>query len=210
MDELDIDYNSDRSELIIPEYGRNIQRMVEYAVSIKSRELRNQVAQAIINVMGQLFPHLRDVDDYKHKLWDHIFIMSDFKLDVDSPYPLPTAQQFEEKPEVISYSKNNIKYGHYGTIIGEVLKKTVDFPEGEDKDRLIVELGNMLKRMYLVGSQSSANDEVIKKQVVELSGGKLAWKDEWSLAPSNELVPPQKQTQHSRKRKKPQKKRRKY
>ena len=210
MDKLDIDYNSDRSELIIPEYGRNIQRMVEYAVSIKSRELRNQVAQAIINVMGQLFPHLRDVDDYKHKLWDHIFIMSDFKLDVDSPYPLPTAQQFEEKPEMIAYPKGNIKYGHYGTIISEVLKKAVDFPEGEDKDRLVVDLGNMLKRMYIVGSQSNANDEVIKRQVVELSGGKLVWKDEWSLAPSNELAPPQKQVQHSRKRKKTQKKRRKY
>ena len=210
MNELNIDYNSERSDLIIPEYGRNIQRMVEYAVSIKSRELRNQVAQAIINVMGQLFPHLRDVDDYKHKLWDHIFIMSDFKLDVDSPYPLPTAQQFEEKPEMISYPKNDIKYGHYGTIIGEVLKKAVDFPEGEDKDRLVVDLGNMLKRMYIVGSQSNANDEVIKRQVVELSGGKLVWKDEWSLAPSSELAPPQKPTQHSRKRKKPQKKRRKY
>ena len=210
MDKLDIDYNSDRSELIIPEYGRNIQRMVEYAVSIKSKELRNQVAQAIINVMGQLFPHLRDVDNYKHKLWDHIFIMSDFKLDVDSPYPLPTAQQFEEKPEMISYPKGNIKYGHYGTIISEVLKKAVDFPEGEDKDRLVVDLGNMLKRMYIVGSESNANDEVIKRQVVELSGGKLVWKEEWSLAPSNELAPPQKQVQHSRKRKKTQKKRRKY
>ncbi|RLD27967.1 MAG: DUF4290 domain-containing protein [Bacteroidetes bacterium] len=210
MSELNIDYNSDRTDLIIPEYGRNIQRMVEYAVSVKSRELRNQVALAIINVMGQLFPHLRDVDDYKHKLWDHIFIMSDFKLDVDSPYPVPNAQQFQEKPEIISYSKNNIKYGHYGTIIGEVLKKAVDFPEGEDKDRLVVDLGNMLKRMYLIGSQSSANDEVIKRQVVELSGGKLVWKDEWTLAPSNELAPPQKQVQHSRKRKKPQKKRRKY
>ena len=160
--------------------------------------------------MGNLNPHLRENRDFKHKLWDHIFIMSDFKLDVDSPYPVPDAQQFQEKPEMISYSKNNIKYGHYGTIIGEVLKKAVDFPEGEDKDRLIVELGNMLKRMYLVGSQSSANDEVIKRQVVELSGGKLVWKDEWSLAPSSELAPPQKQVQHSRKRKKPQKKRRKY
>jgi hypothetical protein len=210
MTDLDIDYNSQRSDLIIPEYGRNIQRMVEFAVTIKSRELRNQVAQAIINVMGQLFPHLRDVEDYKHKLWDHIFIMSDFKLDVDSPYPMPTPEQFEEKPDRIAYSKNDIKYGHYGSILGDVLKQVVNFPEGEDKDRLIVDMGNMLKRMYLVNSQSSANDEVIKRQIVELSGGKLAWKPEWKLAPSNELVPPQKQTQHSRKRKKPQKKRRKY
>jgi len=212
MTEMDIDYNSQRSELIIPEYGRNIQRMVEFAVTVKSRELRNQVAQAIINVMGQLFPHLRDVEDYEHKLWDHIFIMSDFKLDVDSPYPMPTPEQFEEKPEMITYPSNDIKYGHYGTIIGEVLKNAVDFPEGEDKDRLVVDMGNMLKRMYLINSQSSPNDEVIKRQVVELSGGKLVWKPDWTLAPSNELVPPQKMAQHNRsKRKKPQhKKRRKY
>jgi hypothetical protein len=210
MTDIDIDYNSQRSELIIPEYGRNIQRMIEFAVSVKSRELRNQVAQAIINVMGQLFPHLRDVEDYKHKLWDHIFIMSDFKLDVDSPYPVPTPQQFQEKPDMISYPDNDIKYGHYGTIIGEILKNAVSFPEGEDKDRLVVEMGNMLKRMYLINSQSSPNDEVIKRQVIELSGGKLVWKEEWTLASSNELVPPQKQALHNRKRKKPQKKRRKY
>ena len=205
-----MEYNSQRTDLIIPEYGRNIQRMVEYAVSIKSPELRNQVANAIINVMGQLFPHLRDVEDYKHKLWDHIFIMSDFKLDVESPYPVPTAQHFEEKPEMIAYPNKSIKYGHYGTIIGEVLKNAVDFEEGEDKDRLIQDLGNMLKRMYLTNSGSYANDEVIKRQVSELSGGKITWKDEYVLADSKDLAPPQKKLHQHRKRKKPFKKRRKY
>lgn len=210
MKEVEIDYNSQRSDLIIPEYGRNIQRMIEFAVTIKSKELRNQVAQAIINVMGQLFPHLRDVEDYKHKLWDHIFIMSDFKLDVDSPYPKPEPQQFKEKPEPINYPKGRIKYGHYGSIIGEVLKNAANFPEGPDRDRLVVDMGNMLKRMYLLGSQSNANDEVIIKQVIELSGGKLTWKPEWTLASSSELAPEQKPVQQRNKRKKSQKKRRKY
>jgi len=213
MTEFEVDYNSERPNLIIPEYGRNIQRMVEYAVTIKSKELRNQVAQAIINVMGQLFPHLRDIEDYKHKLWDHIFIMSNFELEVDSPYPKPTPQEFSEKPKVVNYPEKKLKYGHYGRIIGQVLEKTVDFPEGEDKDRLIVNLGNMLKRMYIIGTQSSANDEIIKKQLIELSGGKLKWKEEWRLAPSNELVSPQQQQQQhqqNRKRKKSTKKRRRY
>ena len=175
--------------------------------------MRNQVAQAIINVMGQLFPHLRDIEDYKHKLWDHIFIMSNFELEVDSPYPKPTPQEFSEKPKVVNYPEKKLKYGHYGRIIGQVLEKTVDFPEGEDKDRLIVNLGNMLKRMYIIGTQSSANDEIIKKQLIELSGGKLKWKEEWRLAPSNELVSPQQQQQQhqqNRKRKKSTKKRRRY
>lgn len=210
MIEMDMDYNADRPDLVIPEYGRNIQRMVEYAVSIKGRDLRNQVALAIINVMGQLFPHLRDEENYKHKLWDHIFIMSDFKLDVDSPYPMPSPQQFQEKPEIVDYPKNNIKYGHYGRILEKTLKAIVDFPEGEDKDRLVLEMANMMKRMYITGSQSSINDQVIIKQIKEFSDGKLTWNDEWTLTSESELVPEQKV--QNRKHKKPAKKkqRRKY
>jgi hypothetical protein len=210
MTELEMDYNSERPDLVIPEYGRNIQRMVEFAVTIKSRDLRNQVAQAIINVMGQLFPHLRDEENYKHKLWDHIFIMSDFKLDVDSPYPKPSPQQFQEKPEMVNYPSNNIKYGHYGRILEQTIKAVVDFPEGEEKDRLVQDLANMMKRMYITGAESNINDKVVIKQLKEFSGGKLNWKEEWTLTNSSELVPAQ--SVPSKRRKKPAKKksRRKY
>lgn len=210
MTELEMDYNSERPDLVIPEYGRNIQRMVEFAVSIKSRDLRNQVAQAIINVMGQLFPHLRDEENYKHKLWDHIFIMSGFKLDVDSPYPKPSPQQFQEKPEMVNYPSNNIKYGHYGRILEQTVKAIVDFPEGEEKDRLVQDLANMMKRMYITGAESNINDKVVIKQLKEFSGGKLNWKDEWTLINSSELVPAQ--SAQNKRRKKPTKKksRRKY
>lgn len=200
MTELNMDYNSERPDLVIPEYGRNIQRMVEYAVTINNKDLRNQVALAIINVMGQLFPHLRDEENYKHKLWDHIFIMSDFKLDVDSPYPKPSPQQFKEKPEIVKYPSNDIKYGHYGQILEKSVKAIVDFPEGEDKDRLIVDIANMMKRMYMTGAESSISDEVIIKQLKEFSGGKIQWKQEWTLTAANELVPSQ--TVQNRKRKK--------
>lgn len=210
MTELEMDYNADRPDLVIPEYGRNIQRMVEYAVSIKSKELRNQVALAIINVMGQLFPHLRDEENYKHKLWDHIFIMSGFKLDVDSPYPKPDPQQFQDKPEVINYPKNNIKFGHYGQILEQTIKAVVDFPEGEEKDRLVLDIANMMKRMYLTNSESSISNEVVIKQLIAYSDGKIKWNDEWTLTKSSELVPPQ--NIQNQRRKKPTKKktRRKY
>lgn len=211
MSEMNMDYNSDRPDLVIPEYGRNIQRMVEFAVNVKSRELRNQVALAIINVMGQLFPHLRDEENYKHKLWDHIFIMSDFKLDVDSPYPKPSAQQFQDKPELVAYPSNNIKYGHYGRILEKTLKAIVDFPEGEEKDKLTLDLANMMKRMYMTGAGSTISDEIIIRQLKEFSDNKLNWNEEWKLLDSKELVPPQ--VVQNRKRKKPIKKkapRRKY
>jgi hypothetical protein len=210
MTELEMDYNAERPDLVIPEYGRNIQRMVEFAVTIKSKDLRNQVALAIINVMGQLFPHLRDEENYKHKLWDHIFIMSDFKLDVDSPYPKPSPQQFQEKPEMVNYPSNNIKYGHYGRILEQTLQAVVHFPEGEEKDKLVQDLANMMKRMYITGAESSINDKVIIKQLKEFSGGKLKWDDEWTLSSANELVP--NQPVQNKRRKKPIKKkqRRKY
>lgn len=210
MTELEMDYNAERPDLVIPEYGRNIQRMVEFAVSIKSRDLRNQVALAIINVMGQLFPHLRDEENYKHKLWDHIFIMSDFKLDVDSPYPKPSPQQFQEKPEMVNYPSNNIKYGHYGRILEQTVKAVVDFPEGEEKDRLVQDLANMMKRMYITGAESNINDKVVIKQLKEFSGGKIKWNDEWTLTNASELVPAT--NVQIKRRKKPTKKkpRRKY
>ena len=112
-----MDYNTSLPHMIIPEYGRNIQKMIDFAVSVEDREERNKVAQAIINVMGQLNPHLRDVTDFKHKLWDHIFIISDFKLDVDSPYPKPTRETFQTKPERVMYPSNDIRYKHYGKTV---------------------------------------------------------------------------------------------
>ena len=110
-------YNTQRPKLIIPEYGRNVQNMVDHAVSVEDREERNKVAHSIIDVMGNLNPHLRDVPDFKHKLWDHLFIMSDFKLDVDSPYPKPTPESFQEKPRRVTYPENGIRYRHYGRTI---------------------------------------------------------------------------------------------
>src|SRR5258707_13516715 len=109
-----MEYNTSRNRLIIPEYGRNLQRMIEYAIKLTDREERNRAALAIVAVMGYLNPQLQNVTDFKHKLWDHLFIISDFKLDVDSPYPVPSRDTFQAKPHRVPYPNNDIKYKDYG------------------------------------------------------------------------------------------------
>ena len=159
--------------MIIPEYGRNIQKMIDFAVSVEDREERNKVAQAIINVMGQLNPHLRDVTDFKHKLWDHIFIISDFKLDVDSPYPMPTRETFQTKPDRVGYPSNNIRYKHYGKTVERIIEKAKEFADGEEKDVLTEQIANLMKRSYLNWNRDSVSDDVILKQLKEMSKGEL-------------------------------------
>jgi len=166
-------YNTQRPQLKIPEYGRNVHQMVEYCMTIADREERNKVASAIISVMGQLAPHLRDVEDFKHKLWTHLFVISDFKLDVDSPYPKPNPEEFNEKPERVNYPRKNVNYGHYGKIIENMVKKASEFEEGEEKQALIMALANLMKRSYLTWNRDTVADEVILKQMAELSEGKI-------------------------------------
>lgn len=168
-----MEYNTERVKMAIPEYGRNVQRMIEYAVSVKDREERNQVARAIISVMGQLNPHLRDVTDFKHKLWDHLFIISDFKLDVDSPYPIPNADTFKTKPDKLKYPENRIRYRHYGKIMEKIIQKAVEFEEGDEKKALTELIANSMKKSYFTWNRDSVTDEVIIEQLGELSKGKL-------------------------------------
>jgi len=183
-----MDYNSMLPALILPEYGRNIQRMVDFAVTVQDREERNRVAQAIIAVMGQLNPHLRDVTDFKHKLWDHLFIISDFKLDVDSPYPKPTRETFQTKPDRINYPSGRIKYKTYGKVAEEMIQKAIGFEEGEEKEYLIELIANLLKKSYLTWNRDSVADEVIANHLEELSGGKLVLKDLTKLTNTTEIL----------------------
>jgi hypothetical protein len=184
-----MEYNTSLPRLIIPEYGRNIQRMIDYAISIEDREKRNVAANAIIQVMGQLNPHLRDFADFKHKLWDHIFIISDFKLDVDSPYPRPTAETFKTKPELVKYPVGKIKYKHYGKITEKLIDKASEFPEGKEKDMLAEIIANLLKRSYLNWNRDTVNDQMILDQLEELSKGKLKLKDISLLKHTYDLLP---------------------
>lgn len=193
-----MEYNTGLPKMIIPEYGRNIQKMIDFAVTVGEREERNKVAQAIINVMGQLNPHLRDVTDFKHKLWDHLFIISDFKLDVDSPYPKPTPETFKTKPKLLKYPSNDIRYKHYGKTVERIIEKAKEYPEGEEKKVLVEQIANLMKRSYLNWNRDSVNDEVILKQLGELSKGQLKLEDPSALRSTQNLVPrtPNNHNQH--------------
>ena len=163
-----MNYNTQLPHLIISEYGRNVQSMVEHCCTIENRDERNRCAKAIIQVMGQLNPHLRDIPDFTHKLWDHLLVISKFTLDVDSPYPKPSAETFETKPKNVPYPKGKIKYRHYGKIIEDIIEKAKDFKEGEEKDVLKRVVATQLKKSYLLWNKDTVLDEVIFKNLSEL------------------------------------------
>lgn len=166
-------YNTQRPPLIIAEYGRNVQNMVAHALSIEDKEHRNKVAHSIIDVMGNLNPHLRDVPDFKHKLWDHLFIMSEFKLDVDSPYPKPSEESFDEKPAKVEYPDQGIRYKHYGRTIAGMIKKAVEMEDGEYKTGLSIALANHMKKCYLIWNKGTVDDDTIWKHVEQYSDGAI-------------------------------------
>lgn len=181
-------YNTSQPRLIISEYGRNIQKMIEFACSVEQKEERNKVASAIIQVMGQLNPHLRDVTDFKHKLWDHLFIISDFKLDVDSPYPMPSKETFISKPDRVKYQNNNIKYKHYGKTVELLIEKAIAYQDGPEKDALIGSIANLMKKSYLNWNRDSVNDDMILAHLSELSDGKLKVSDTFRLSNTNDIL----------------------
>lgn len=182
-----MEYNTSLSKLIIPEYGRNVQKMVHSIIDIEDREKRNHQAKSIIEVMGNLNPHLRDVPDFKHKLWDHLFIMSDFNLDVDSPYDRPSKESFEEKPEMLKYSDNNIKFRHYGKILPLIIKRTIDLDDGEYKDFLVFTIANHMKKSYLTWNKANVEDDVILKHLSQMSNDKLSMKDTFKLSSFSDI-----------------------
>ena len=185
---MSYDYNTNRNTLKLPEYGRNIQKMVEYLMTIEDRDQRNKTAYAVISVMGNMNPHLRDISDFKHKLWDHLSIMSDFKLDIDSPYKKPEPKVFNEKPRRIEYKLNEIKYKHYGRTLEMLIDAASKYPEGEEKEQLIKVIANHMKKSYLTWNREVVNDGEIFKDLRELSGGKVTIGEDLKLSDSREIL----------------------
>ena len=175
-----LEYNSQRSHLIIPEYGRHLQKLIDQATAIEDREERNKAAKYIISVMGSLNPHLRDVLDFQHKLWDQLFIMSDFRLDVDSPYPIPSKDILTQKPDRLKYPQNFPKYRFYGNNIKYMIDVANSWEESELKNALVLVIANHVKKSYLSWNKDTVSDEIIFQHLLELSGGKL------NLSKSNE------------------------
>ena len=152
-------YNTQKKKLILPEYGRNVHRMIEYCMSLEDRDERTRCANAIVNIMGNLFPHLRDVDDFKHKLWDHLAIMSD--------YEVIKKENLNDKPDCVPYTNSSMHYRHYGKLLEKMLQKWQEMPEGEEKDRLIVYLANHMKKALTAWNKEAVDDEKILKDIME-------------------------------------------
>jgi hypothetical protein len=168
-----VEYNTQRERLLISEYGRSVQNMVEYTVTIEDRDARNKAAQTIVSVMAYLNPSIREVTDYKHKLWDHLHIISDFKLDVDSPYPPPTKESVMAKPQRLSYPTGDIRYKYYGKNMEAMIRKVAELEEGPKKDQVTQNLANFMKMSYLTWNKDTVDDSTIINHLEELSKGQL-------------------------------------
>lgn len=168
-----MEYNTTLERLIIPEYGRNIQSMINYCCTIEDRNERNLCARAIVQVMSQINPPLREQSDYTQKLWDHMLIISNFKLDIDSPYPMPNIESFNERPKPLEYPKGRIRYKHYGKTIEEIIRKAKDLPEGPERGELTRQIANHLKKSYYTWNKDTITDDVVLKNLSELSNGEL-------------------------------------
>ena len=175
------DYNSTRNKLILSEYGRNVQNMVKYIVALPTKEERNRYAQVVIDLMGFLNPHLRDVADFKHKLWDHLHIISDFQIDVDSPYPKPSPEAIHMKPEPLKYPHQRIRYKHYGKTIEMMIEKAKSIEEPERRHHMTQAVANFMKMAYVQWNKDSVTDEMILSDLYNLSGGQLKLEENVNL-----------------------------
>ena len=197
---MDLEYNSSRNKLVISEYGRHIQKLVEHAMTITDKAERQKMANGIIEIMGELNPHLRDVVDFKHKLWDHLFVISNFDLDVESPYEKPVIEKLFEKPEPLNYPNSKIKYNHYGKVIELMISEAIKMEDDDLKKKLVVAIANQMKKSYVNWNLDTVEDEIIFNQLLKLSNNKLSIPEGTELS---KFTPnPKQQDPHARKKKK--------
>jgi hypothetical protein len=168
-----MDYNTARNYLSMREYGRHIQKMVEHVLTISEKERRNQQAKIIIELMGFLNPHLKNVEDFRHILWDHLFFISDFQLDVDSPYPIPERATYKAKPEPLAYPKRKPKYHHLGKNIELVIDKALKQEDPDKKVAFANSIAYYMKLSYSNWHKELVQDDVIKSELDSITGGQL-------------------------------------
>lgn len=166
-------YNTERVTLHIPEYGRNVQKMVDYLKTIDDRDKRNQQARAIIKVMEILNPAVHLQDDYEHKLWDHLYIIADFDLDIDAPYPMPAPESLQEKPRMVPIQKKPVKASHYGRNIESMINLVAEKEEGESKTAMIRALAVYMRQQYLIWNKDTVADETIFQDIEKLSENRI-------------------------------------
>jgi len=184
-----MEYPTLQGKLIMPEYGRNIQQMIAHALTIEDKEERTRCVNTIVNIMGNLFPYLRDVNDFKHKLWDHVAIMSDFKLDIDYPYEILKQENLYSRPATIPYKNSRIRYMHYGRNLEEMIEHVATYPEGETKNEIIRMIANQMKKCFLTWNKEVVDDKKIFDDLRELSHGKVDLSEEnFKLVESRDVL----------------------
>lgn len=196
-----MEYNTTRNQLVISEYGRNIQKMIEYAITIEDREKRTKVANVIVTIMAQMHPQVKETIDYQQKLWDHLHIISEFKLDVDTDFNVPSQEEIETKPKRVPYQDNNIKYRQYGKNLENIIAKAIELEEGEEKNAFIVNIANHIKKSYLNWNRDSVNDELIIQHLDDLSDGALKMPKDGKLAHTGEILSKQKKRKFTARKK---------
>ena len=207
MDRTGLTYNTEKEQIVISEYGRCIQEMVKKLPEIEDREQRTEAARYIISVMVQMNPSIKQSSDYEHKLWDHLYMISGYNLDLDSPFAPPTPAEQQSKPQHIGYQNNDIKYGHYGQYLIKMIEAAAAEPNDEVREALAYSLAGQMKRNYMEWNKSVVNDQVIIDDLKNLSGGRLVIADESKLNGSNEQSgkgqqQPKQQQQGKKKKKK--------
>lgn len=196
-----MEYNTEREKIVISEYGRNIQVMIRHLKDIEDSKQRTEAAHFIVNVMAQMNPQVKESNDYMHKLWDHLHIIANYELDVDGPYPKPTPEMQKQKPEHVGYQKNNIRYGHYGQYIYDVVKKVKEMEDGPKKQAILINIANQMKRDYLNWNRDTVNDLLILDDLYKISGEEITLPMETKLIPTNEILnKPQNQQQNQKKK----------
>ena len=173
-----MEYNTQRKKMELPEYGRSVQNMVDHALTIEDREERQRCANTIINIMGGMFPHLRDVPDFKHKLWDHLAVMSDFKLDIDYPFEVVKKEDLQVKPEKVAYANGSIRFRHYGRILEGLVKKATEIEDEEERKALVKILAVQMKKSLAGGNKDGMDDQKIVDDLRVYSNGKIDLKVE--------------------------------
>ena len=173
MDIHGLDYNTQREKLLMPEYGREIQKMVDYAVSLPSRDERLKCAKSIVRIMLTKVPQIRENVNYEQTLWDHLYLMSDKQLDIDWPFDVSGAEKIYSKPQPIPLPQNRIKLRHYGRLVEELLGEIKEMPAGEQRDELVRQTANQMKRDLLTWGHGSADDEKVADDLARLTDGAI-------------------------------------
>lgn len=177
-----MEYNSERDQLILMEYGRNVQKLVEYISTIEDKEKRTAYSHALINLMKMLNPSVKENSDNPQRIWDHLYVMADFKLDIDGPYPKPDPEVLFQKPEPLGYKTSEVKFKNYGRNIELLVEKAMALEDEEEQLSAFIHIGRLVKVFYSSWHKDSVEDEVIILQLKELSDGKIDLTEAWKAS----------------------------